>query len=97
MLRRAPLREVCREAGGRVATNVLIRDLDLDEFNAFDNRLVEVIADGLTLWQGDTTLCPLCEEMALPDQSGKPQQGSFGGSQAQEGNDLPRTRPRRRR
>ena len=53
--------QVCREAGGRVATNVFIRDLDLAEFNAFDNRRVEVIADGLTLWQGaqlaiDTTL-----------------------------------------
>ena len=53
--------QVCREAGGRVATNVLIRDLDLGEFNAFDSRRVEVIADGLTLWQGaqlaiDTTL-----------------------------------------
>ena len=39
----------------------MIRDLDLGEFNAFDNRRVEVIADGLTLWQGaqlaiDTTL-----------------------------------------
>ena len=64
--------QVCREAGGRVATNVLIRDLDLGEFNAFDNRRVEVIADGLTLWQGaqlaiDTTLVSLCEEMVLPD------------------------------
>ena len=53
--------QVCREAGGRVATNVLIRELDLVEFNAFDSRRVEVIADGLTLWQGaqlaiDTTL-----------------------------------------
>ena len=56
--------QVCREAGGRVATNVFIRDLDLAEFNAFDNRRVEVIADGLTLWQGaqlaiDTTLVSL--------------------------------------
>ena len=53
--------QVCREAGGRVATNVLICELDLVEFNAFDSRRLEVIADGLTLWQGaqlaiDTTL-----------------------------------------
>ena len=39
----------------------LIRDLDFVEFNAFDNRRVEVIVHGLTLWQGaqlaiDTTL-----------------------------------------
>ena len=56
--------QVCREAGGRVSTNVFIRDLDLAEFNALDNRLVEVIADGLPLWQRahmaiDTTLVSL--------------------------------------
>ena len=55
---------MCREAGGRVSTNVFIRDLDLAEFNAMDNRRVEVIADGLALWQGarlavDTTLVSL--------------------------------------
>ena len=44
--------QVCREAGGHVSTNVLIRDLDLGEFNALDNRRVEVVADGLPLWQG---------------------------------------------
>ena len=53
--------QVCREAGGRVSTNVFVRDLDLAAFNALDNRRVEVIADGLPLWYGaqlaiDTTL-----------------------------------------
>ena len=53
--------QVCREAGGRVSTNVFVRDLDLAAFNAMDNRRVEVIADGLNLWHGaqlaiDTTL-----------------------------------------
>ena len=51
--------QVCREAGGRVSTNVFVRDLAA--FNALDNRRVEVIADGLPLWHGaqlaiDTTL-----------------------------------------
>ena len=53
--------QVCREAGARVTTNSFIRDLDLGEFNGLDGRRIEVIADGLTLWQGaqlaiDTTL-----------------------------------------
>ena len=53
--------QVCREAGGRVSTNVFVRDLDLAAFNALDNRRVEVIAEGLPLWHGaqlaiDTTL-----------------------------------------
>ena len=52
---------MCREAGGRVSTNVFVRDLDLAAFNALDNRRVEVVADGFPLWHGallaiDTTL-----------------------------------------
>ena len=53
--------QVCREAGGRVSSNVLVRDMDLSVFNQFDSRRLEVVADGLTLWNGsqlaiDTTL-----------------------------------------
>ena len=38
-----------------------VRDLDLVAFNGFDQRRIEVIVDGLTLWHGaqlavDTTL-----------------------------------------
>ena len=52
---------ICREAGGRVATNVLVRDLGLDVHNAGDARRLEVVADGLPLFGGaqlavDTTL-----------------------------------------
>ena len=52
---------MCREAGGRVSSNVLVRDMDLAVFNQFDSRRLEVVADGLTLWNGsqlaiDTTL-----------------------------------------
>ena len=53
--------QVCREAGARVSTNVYVRDMDLAEHNVLDNRRLEVVADGLSLWNGsqlalDTTL-----------------------------------------
>ena len=52
---------VCREAGARVTTNVMIRDLDLLPMNHVDARRLEVVADGLPLFHGaqvavDTTL-----------------------------------------
>ena len=51
---------VCRETGARVASNVMIRDMNLDA-PATDARRIEVLANGLPLWQGaqaavDTTL-----------------------------------------
>ena len=57
--------KICREAGGRVATNLFVRDLDVNVPNLMDNRRLEVVADGLPLFAGaqlavDTTLvCPL--------------------------------------
>ena len=50
----------CREAGGRVTTNVFMRDLDLGQPDV-DGRRLEVIVDGLPLHSGaqlavDTTL-----------------------------------------
>ena len=59
---------ICREAGGRVRTNVFVRDLDLGVVDQFDTRRLEVVVDGLPLFQGaqmaiDTTLvCPLTRE-----------------------------------
>ena len=52
---------ICREAGGRVTTNVLLRDLDVEMPNVADGRRLEVVADGLPLFGGaqlaiDTTL-----------------------------------------
>ena len=44
--------QVCREAGARVSTNFHVRDMDLAVFNNLDGRRLEVVADGLTLWQG---------------------------------------------
>ena len=51
---------VCREAGASVATNVLVRDLNVAPSRQ-DDRRIEVIANGLPLWGGvqvavDTTL-----------------------------------------
>ena len=53
---------VCREAGARVRTNVMVRDLDLWPPHRIDNRRLEVVADGLPLHGGaqlaiDTTWC----------------------------------------
>ena len=52
---------ICREAGGRVTTNVVVRDLDLAAPNVGDARRLEVVVDGLPLFGGaqlavDTTL-----------------------------------------
>ena len=38
---------ICREAGGRVRTNVLVRDLDLGVVDQFDARRLEVVVEGL--------------------------------------------------
>ena len=52
---------MCREAGGRVTANVMLRDLDLALPDVADGRRLEVVADGLPLFGGaqlviDTTL-----------------------------------------
>ena len=63
-LRGAPLEgaaaRMCREAGARVATNVFLRDMNLD-VPVLDGRRIEVVANGLPIWHGaqlavDTTL-----------------------------------------
>ena len=52
---------ICREAGGRVRTNVFLWELDLGVGGVLDNRRLEVVVDGLPLFNGaqlavDTTL-----------------------------------------
>ena len=52
---------ICREAGARVSVNVRVQDLDLHPGPRADNRRLEVVADGLPLFQGaqlavDTTM-----------------------------------------
>ena len=53
--------QVCREAGGRFCVDRFVKDLDLGAFNQLDERRIEVIVDGLSLWHGaqlavDTTV-----------------------------------------
>ena len=55
------LARVCREASGRMATNLFVRNMDLGVPSAGDNRRLEVVVDGLPLFGGaqlavDTTL-----------------------------------------
>ena len=60
-LERATAR-VCHKAGAAVATNVLVRNLNLKAARQ-DERRIKVIANGLSLWGGlqlavATTWCP---------------------------------------
>ena len=62
---------ICREAGGRVATNMFVRNMDLGAPNAADNRRLEVVVDGLPLFGGvqlavDTTLVSAVQGDGVP-------------------------------
>lgn len=62
------LARVCREGGARVRTNRRVRDLNVSGVPAWDNRRIEVVADGLPVCAGaqialDATLVsPLSRE-----------------------------------
>ena len=43
---------ICREVGARVSLDVRVQDMDLARPDAFDNRRLEIVADGLPLFQG---------------------------------------------
>ena len=80
--------KVCREVGARVTPNAFVRDLDLGAFNVLDGRRIEVIADGLTLWQGaqlaiDTTLVSPLRRDGTP-RRGAARGAGFGGSAPKE-------------
>ena len=69
---------ICREAGASVCTNVLLRDLNTHSSRT-DERRIEVIANGLPLWNGsqlaiDTTLVSPLTSQAEPGVTSKPQQ-----------------------
>ena len=68
-LERAAAR-ICREAGALVSTNVLVRDLNTGA-TRHDERRIEVITNGLPLWNGsqlavDTTLVSLLTSTGQP-------------------------------
>ncbi len=48
------LARVCREAGGRVAENAKLRDMNLRSIRANDARCIEVLASGLPLFSGSS-------------------------------------------
>ena len=53
--------QVCREGGGRVSTNVMVTDMDVQLVGVGDSRRLEIVVDGLSLFNGsqlvvDTTL-----------------------------------------
>ena len=61
---------ICREAGASVSTNILLRDLNTNTTRT-DERRIEVIANGLPLWNGsqlaiDTTLVSPLTASAQP-------------------------------
>ena len=64
---------ICREAGGRLRTNVFLRELDLGVGGVLDNKRLEIVIDGLPLFNGaklavDTTLVsPIRRDGILPD------------------------------
>ena len=71
---------VCREAGARVAENVLLRDMNLSGISARDGRRVEVVANGLPLWSGaqlviDTTLVSPVQRNGLPQPGAEEEDG----------------------
>ena len=43
---------ICREGGARVTVNMLVRDMDLLVPNARDARKMEIVVDGLPLFDG---------------------------------------------
>ena len=62
---------VCREAGAKVSLDVRVQDMDLARPDALDNRRLEVVADGLPLFQGaqlavDTTAVSVLRRDGVP-------------------------------
>ena len=62
---------ICREAGARVGTNIMVHDMDLLSQDHQDGRRLEVVADGLPLFHGaqlaiDTTLVSPLSRDGLP-------------------------------
>ena len=75
--------------------NVFVRDMDLHDFNRLDGRRLEVVVDGLPLWNGaqlaiDTT-------MVSPSETGRHSAGrhrndkreGFGRREKSEGEEIP--------
>ena len=76
---------ICREAGGRVTTNVMMRDLDLPVPHASDQRRLEIVADGLPLFGSVQLAVDTPLRWNTTPRSGQRRRCSFGSRTAQEG------------
>ena len=45
------IQQICREAGARVSTNVIVRNMDIAR-SSTDSRRLEVVAEGLSIFGG---------------------------------------------
>ena len=75
------LARVCREAGARVAEDVLLRNLNLEGISARDGRQLEVVANGLPLWGGaqlaiDATMVSPVDRRGVPQPRAAAQDGA---------------------
>ena len=89
------LARICREAGGRVTTNVMVRDLDLEHLQGPDGRRLEVVADGLPLFGGaqlavDTTLVSAVRGDGTARRLAADVDGGSGCSAQEKGTHVPR-------
>ena len=66
---------VCREAGGRVAANLFVHNMDLGLPRAGDNKRLEVVVDGLPLFGGAQLATPRwsLHSRAMENQGEEPQ------------------------
>ena len=83
----------CREAGGRVATNLFVRNMDLGVPRAGDNKLLEVVVDGFHLFGGaqlvvDTTLVSALKGNGEP--RCRPGRSGFGSGASHHRENVPR-------
>ena len=87
---------VCREAGARVSTNVMMRDMDPLPQDHTDTRRLEVVADGLPLHRGaqlaiDTTMVSPLRRNGAPRPRSTTMDGASLDSQSAEGKMVPRS------
>ena len=55
--------QVCREGGGRVSTNVMVRDMDVPSVAVGDAKRLEIVVDGLSMFFGPSW--PLTQLLCL--------------------------------
>ena len=89
---------ICREAGGGVAVNVMVRSMDIAAPDPRDGRRLEIVVDGLPLFGGaqfavDTTLVSALHCDGSTTAGARDNDGRHGtrSSSSKQGEDLSRT------